>query len=117
MDIDLVTNLGRYQGFQEKIKRLPPGEGWLLVEFGGDSQEESDAKAHKLINVFVGAGSPARDHGQGTASTFPVLSQWFIPGQRTFGRYARTFWPPPLLFPASMIGTRDGRTLRFPPTV
>jgi len=58
MDIDLVTNLGRYQGFPEKIKRLPPGEGWLLVEFGGDSQEESDAKANELINVLCRGGSP-----------------------------------------------------------
>ncbi len=48
MDLDLVTNLGRYQGFTEKIKQLPAGEGWLLIEFGGSAQEESDAKANAL---------------------------------------------------------------------
>ncbi|HJT44744.1 MAG TPA: FAD-binding and (Fe-S)-binding domain-containing protein, partial [Chthoniobacterales bacterium] len=41
-----------------KIKRihpqdvtiLPPGNGWLLVEFGGNSKEEADAPAKALMN-------------------------------------------------------------------
>ncbi|HVX84888.1 MAG TPA: FAD-binding and (Fe-S)-binding domain-containing protein [Phycisphaerae bacterium] len=28
---------------------FPKGEGWLLVEFGGDSKEDSDGQAHKLM--------------------------------------------------------------------
>ncbi len=28
---------------------FPPGEGWLLVEFGGDSKADSDGKARKLM--------------------------------------------------------------------
>jgi hypothetical protein len=31
---------------------LPDGKAWLLVEFGGDSKEESDAKAKKLIEDY-----------------------------------------------------------------
>ena len=41
-----------------KVKRLhprdlpilPPGKGWLLIEFGGNSKEESDATARKLMD-------------------------------------------------------------------
>jgi FAD/FMN-containing dehydrogenase len=31
------------------IALLPPGAGWLLVEFGGDSREEADEQAHGLM--------------------------------------------------------------------
>ncbi len=31
------------------IPLLPEGKGWLLVEFGGESQEESDRKAQELM--------------------------------------------------------------------
>ncbi|MDQ2908452.1 MAG: FAD-binding oxidoreductase [Candidatus Eremiobacteraeota bacterium] len=34
---------------QEDIEKLPPGKGWLMVEFGADSKGESDAQAEKLI--------------------------------------------------------------------
>ncbi len=30
-------------------QRLPDGEAWLLVEFGGETQEEADAKAEELF--------------------------------------------------------------------
>src|SRR5947199_509607 len=29
--------------------KLPPGKGWLLAEFGGDTMEEGDDKAHALM--------------------------------------------------------------------
>src|SRR5439155_172026 len=31
------------------LEILPPGKGWLLIEFGGNSKEESDAPAKKLM--------------------------------------------------------------------
>jgi FAD/FMN-containing dehydrogenase/Fe-S oxidoreductase len=31
------------------VEMLPKGNGWLLVEFGGDSKEEADRKAKELI--------------------------------------------------------------------
>jgi FAD/FMN-containing dehydrogenase len=34
----------------EHLELLPEGNSWLLVEFGGDSKEESDAEAQKLID-------------------------------------------------------------------
>jgi FAD/FMN-containing dehydrogenase/Fe-S oxidoreductase len=33
----------------DELKILPQGRGWLLVEFGGQTTEESDAKARKMI--------------------------------------------------------------------
>src|SRR4029079_17349639 len=32
------------------IALLPPGGGWLLVEFGGESKEDSDAQARALMD-------------------------------------------------------------------
>jgi FAD/FMN-containing dehydrogenase/Fe-S oxidoreductase len=34
---------------REEISLLPEGRGFLLVEFGGETKEESDAKAHALV--------------------------------------------------------------------
>jgi FAD/FMN-containing dehydrogenase/Fe-S oxidoreductase len=33
---------------------LPPGGGWLLVEFGGESKEDSDAQARALMDRLAG---------------------------------------------------------------
>jgi FAD/FMN-containing dehydrogenase len=38
---------------------LPDGRGWLLVEFGGETKEESDARARDCMDVLKkGAGAP-----------------------------------------------------------
>ena len=53
--IDDMTLLGihRYERSQ-----LPDAEGWLLVEFGGETKEESDAKAHALMRELERDGRP-----------------------------------------------------------
>jgi len=33
----------------QNLRLLPDGSGWLLVEFGGESKEEADAKAERLM--------------------------------------------------------------------
>ncbi len=38
-------------------KYLPDGEAWLLVEFGGDSQKEANAKAERAFKAMKRAGS------------------------------------------------------------
>ena len=43
----------------DKLHLLPDGKGWLLVEFGGESKEESDANAQKMIDSLGRAGSPS----------------------------------------------------------
>ena len=46
MLLENMTNLGKHV---RDLSALPHGHGWLLVEFGGDTKEEADAKAHKLM--------------------------------------------------------------------
>jgi FAD/FMN-containing dehydrogenase/Fe-S oxidoreductase len=36
----------------DDVQLLPKGGGWLLVEFGGETKGESDAKAHQLMEVL-----------------------------------------------------------------
>ncbi|HKU60899.1 MAG TPA: FAD-binding and (Fe-S)-binding domain-containing protein, partial [Gemmatimonadales bacterium] len=40
------------------IALLPPGGGWLLVEFGGDSKDESDAQARELMDQLSAGRDP-----------------------------------------------------------
>src|SRR4051794_40927175 len=40
------------------LKLLPPGKGWLLVEFGGDNKEESDDRARELMAALKHAENP-----------------------------------------------------------
>ncbi|SFS03483.1 FAD/FMN-containing dehydrogenase [Granulicella pectinivorans] len=54
MDGLLLDSLRKKQKSLEDLKLLPDGEGFLLAEFGGDSQEESDAKAHQLAEALKG---------------------------------------------------------------
>ena len=46
MLIDWMTKKGLHPS---DVQLLPDGKGWLLCEFGGDTKDESDAKAKKLI--------------------------------------------------------------------
>jgi FAD/FMN-containing dehydrogenase len=54
MDGLLLDSLRKKQKSLEDLKLLPEGEGFLLAEFGGDSQAESDAKAHELVRALEG---------------------------------------------------------------
>jgi FAD/FMN-containing dehydrogenase/Fe-S oxidoreductase len=44
--IEDMTMLGKHK---EDLSMLPEGRGWLLVEFGGETKDEADEKAHKLM--------------------------------------------------------------------
>jgi Fe-S oxidoreductase len=49
MDDRLVNDM-KVKGLHPKdIKLLPDGRGWLLAEFGGESKQESDARAQALM--------------------------------------------------------------------
>ncbi len=39
-------------GFEAGIALLPPGDGWLLAEFGGQSKDEVEGKARPLIEAL-----------------------------------------------------------------
>ncbi len=40
------------KGFKRHPELLPGGEAWLLVEFGGDSREESDEQAERMLHTL-----------------------------------------------------------------
>ena len=48
IDSYLVEGMRRKGMHPEHLKLLPEGEAWLIVEFGGDSQDEADDKAQRL---------------------------------------------------------------------
>ncbi|NML43973.1 FAD-binding oxidoreductase [Ramlibacter sp. G-1-2-2] len=54
MDDRLVQDMKRTHLHPQDVKLLPKGGGWLLVEFGGDTREEADAKARKLMDKLRG---------------------------------------------------------------
>jgi FAD/FMN-containing dehydrogenase/Fe-S oxidoreductase len=49
MDHILIENMRKKNLHPKSIAMLPEGKGWLLCEFGGETKEESNAKARALI--------------------------------------------------------------------
>jgi FAD/FMN-containing dehydrogenase/Fe-S oxidoreductase len=45
LDDRLIDDMTKAHIHPENAKLLPPGSGWLMVEFGGDTKDESDALA------------------------------------------------------------------------
>jgi FAD/FMN-containing dehydrogenase/Fe-S oxidoreductase len=52
LDDKLIDYMKRKGVHPEDIELLPPGKGWLLVEFGGQSKDEADQRAHALMKDF-----------------------------------------------------------------
>lgn len=50
LDAVLVDDIKRKELHPERLDLLPPGHGWLLVEFGGDNTEESTDRARALMS-------------------------------------------------------------------
>src|SRR3954452_17018490 len=60
MDDRLVDEMKRKGEHLDDVKLLPEGRGWLLAEFGGESREEADAKAQRMMRALgKGSGAPA----------------------------------------------------------
>ncbi|HSM87610.1 MAG TPA: FAD-linked oxidase C-terminal domain-containing protein [Candidatus Limnocylindrales bacterium] len=49
IDHKLIMNMKQKGMHTKYLNRLPEGRGWLLVQFPGETQEESDAKARQLM--------------------------------------------------------------------
>jgi len=49
IDDKLIGYMERKGLHQEDLGYLPDGRGWLLVEFGGDTRDEADAQARRLM--------------------------------------------------------------------
>jgi FAD/FMN-containing dehydrogenase/Fe-S oxidoreductase len=52
MDDRLVEDMKQSHLRINYLGLLPEGKGWLVVEFGGDTREEADARAQKLIDAM-----------------------------------------------------------------
>lgn len=52
MDDNLVNDMKKKNLHPRDIQLLPDGGGWLLVEFGGNSKQEADARARGLIEAL-----------------------------------------------------------------
>ena len=52
MDDELIGFMKKHHLHPDDLKMLPKGKGWLLVEFGGESKEESDGKARELMALL-----------------------------------------------------------------
>ncbi len=52
-----LFDLTRHENlYPDAVELMPDGNGWLLVEFGGQDKEESDAKARTLLAELESAG-------------------------------------------------------------
>ena len=49
LDDVLARNMKKLKMHDEDLKLMPEGNGWLIAEFGGETREEADAKAHALM--------------------------------------------------------------------
>ena len=50
---DMLIEYMKKKGLDvEDLPLLPEGKGWLMVEFDGETKEESDAKAKALMSEF-----------------------------------------------------------------
>ena len=59
IDDRLVADMQTIGLHPANLKLLPPGKGWLLVEFGGQTREESDAAARRAMDAIGKAeGAP-----------------------------------------------------------
>ena len=58
IDEDLVEFTRRKGLNSEGLALLPEGKGWLLVEFGGATQQEADDRALKMVNALKKTARP-----------------------------------------------------------
>ncbi|MFL5871284.1 MAG: FAD-binding and (Fe-S)-binding domain-containing protein, partial [Solirubrobacterales bacterium] len=60
MDQELIDDMLRGGQHTGDLSLLPEGQGWLLAEFGGETREEADQKAEKMMGALgKGSGAPA----------------------------------------------------------
>ncbi len=62
LDRGLVKDMLSKGLHPDDVGMLPDGDGWLLVEFGGDTREESDAAATELRSKLQGRSNAPSTH-------------------------------------------------------
>jgi Fe-S oxidoreductase len=58
LDDRLVSDMKAARIHPEDVRLLPDGEGWLMVEFGGQDKDDADAQARKLMERLKRAVRP-----------------------------------------------------------
>lgn len=58
VDDRLVNNMKIKGLHPSDVELLPEGKGWLLIEFGGESKQESDDKAREVMEILKKADNP-----------------------------------------------------------
>ncbi|PLP99165.1 FAD-binding and (Fe-S)-binding domain-containing protein [Cupriavidus pauculus] len=58
MDDRLISDMKALRMHPEDVALLPPGNGWLLAEFGGDDKAQADARARHLMDALGAASDP-----------------------------------------------------------
>src|SRR5579871_1378089 len=73
------------------LELMPEGGGWLLVEFGGDTRDEADEKAHKLMEEVKKApnrpsiklySNPEKEHLIWKVRESGLGATAYVPGQK-----------------------------------
>ena len=104
MDEHFIRNMKKKGMHREEIAMLPEGKGWLLVEFGGATQEEATARARRLMGNL----GKAQDPPEMSLFTDPVAQKrvWavrestfgasvFVPGEKdTYAGFEDSAVPP-----------------------
>src|SRR4029453_97269 len=57
MDDRLIDDMIKTRIHPASVKMLPEGRGWLLVEFGGGTQAESNARAQEFMDAIAATPS------------------------------------------------------------
>ncbi len=58
VDHVLIEDMKTIGMHPEDIELMPEGQGWLVIEFGGDDKDEADAKAHDLVRELKKSSNP-----------------------------------------------------------
>ncbi len=110
IDDVLMSDRNQKKIHAQDTQILPDGKGWLLLQFGGESKKESDAKAQKMMEVLQKRENPpsmrlydhpeieqkimeTREAGVGTQERVPNEKGWedsAVPPER-LGDYLRDF--------------------------
>jgi len=60
IDRELIDGMLRQGMHESEIPLLPDGDGWLMVDFGGQTREESDARAREVMEALERDETPPR---------------------------------------------------------
>ncbi len=60
---DILISLEREEHLGgEAIDKLPEGSGWLMIQFGGDTEQEAEDRAHALLAAVQADGDHPKPH-------------------------------------------------------